>query len=333
LWHQPIFAFARINMYEHPSTSLMLALSVINLLLAYLTWKYIETPFRYEGIWTTKRIFSLSLIGIMFFGTIGIIGHVNNGFMFRFSDKDLEFLSQIDDKKDKSNYVVEQFNLLQRVNWQDNKKNVFLIGDSYAQDLINAVYEANLDKNLSISTWRISKRCGNLYLPFTAKEEFISPIDMNMCLRDDVFNDQDFENRLKSANEIWLASSWTPWQVELIALSLVNIQSSSNAVIRIFGRKDFPYFKPQKYLGLSPEEREIFVEPISLEKINLNKRFKELTKDYSFIDVQTLICGGNVGACKMFDNNGNIKTYDGSHLTKFGAKFYGEKLEKIIGMP
>jgi len=46
LWHQPIFAFARIRSLEEPNMILMLALCFLTLLLASLTWKYIEQPFR-----------------------------------------------------------------------------------------------------------------------------------------------------------------------------------------------------------------------------------------------------------------------------------------------
>ncbi|PFG63457.1 peptidoglycan/LPS O-acetylase OafA/YrhL [Thioclava sp. ES.031] len=46
LWHQPVFAFARMRSLADPSLSLMLALSVLSLGLAYLSWRYVEQPFR-----------------------------------------------------------------------------------------------------------------------------------------------------------------------------------------------------------------------------------------------------------------------------------------------
>ena len=44
LWHQPLFAFARIKLIEKPSMELMLILSITSIALAYGSWKYIEKP-------------------------------------------------------------------------------------------------------------------------------------------------------------------------------------------------------------------------------------------------------------------------------------------------
>lgn len=46
LWHQPIFAFVRLRMGYEPSAAAMLALSALTILLAILSWKFVERPFR-----------------------------------------------------------------------------------------------------------------------------------------------------------------------------------------------------------------------------------------------------------------------------------------------
>ncbi len=46
LWHQPLFAFARIRYPEFVNDGVMLGLSVATIGLAFLTWRYIEQPFR-----------------------------------------------------------------------------------------------------------------------------------------------------------------------------------------------------------------------------------------------------------------------------------------------
>ena len=46
LWHQPLFAFARIRSVNEPSTLLFGTLCVLTIALAYLSWKFVETPFR-----------------------------------------------------------------------------------------------------------------------------------------------------------------------------------------------------------------------------------------------------------------------------------------------
>ena len=46
LWHQPLLAFARLRSIETPSQWTMLALSLAALALGYLTWRFVERPFR-----------------------------------------------------------------------------------------------------------------------------------------------------------------------------------------------------------------------------------------------------------------------------------------------
>lgn len=49
LWHQPLFAFVRHRSLTEPSPTFLWGLSVAALGLAYLTWRYVETPFRQKG--------------------------------------------------------------------------------------------------------------------------------------------------------------------------------------------------------------------------------------------------------------------------------------------
>tara|TARA_B100000900_G_scaffold408388_1_gene422578 strand:- start:374 stop:2341 length:1968 start_codon:yes stop_codon:yes gene_type:complete len=80
LWHQPLFAFARIRLSEHPSSALMLLLSMTSIILAYLSWRFVEKPFRQRNITSRRTIFSGSLVGLCCFLFIGYQGYLNNGF-------------------------------------------------------------------------------------------------------------------------------------------------------------------------------------------------------------------------------------------------------------
>ncbi|MDC1289042.1 acyltransferase, partial [Amylibacter sp.] len=336
LWHQPLLAFARIKFVTEPSYLIMALLAVSSLVLGYLSWCYIEKPFRNRIMWSRKAVFSFSLIAIFIASLIGVFGDRSNGFEHRFSESDLDFLLQINEEN--SDYVIKKFNSLQSADWDEEKTKVFLIGDSYAQDLVNAVYESDLIENMSLTTRHISARCGNLYVPFKKKEKFIKKPDWKGCAAIQYFDSKEFVERLKNADEVWLASAWKSWQVELMQNSLRNIDDLTPAVIRVFGRKDFPKLKPFRYLGLSAEERANVMEPISTEMIVLNDRFLELTKDYKSIDVQRLMCSGISAECKIFDDSGYLKTYDGGHLTKAdgghltkaGAQFYGKQLLEYL---
>ena len=78
LWHQPLFAFARIRMTEAPSLAIMLGLSVVALLLAWFSWRFVERPFRLKAVTSKRLIFSGSLVGIVFFVALGLVGTALN---------------------------------------------------------------------------------------------------------------------------------------------------------------------------------------------------------------------------------------------------------------
>jgi peptidoglycan/LPS O-acetylase OafA/YrhL len=82
LWHQPLFAFARNYSVDEPSGSLMAVLAIAALFLGYLSWKFIETPFRVRGQrgFTRKQVFALGLGCSAIFLVVGFAGYVTNGF-------------------------------------------------------------------------------------------------------------------------------------------------------------------------------------------------------------------------------------------------------------
>ena len=75
LWHQPLFAFTRIKLLEQPSSALMVVLSLTSLVLAYLSWQFVEKPFRNRKFLSGKIIFTYSSIGLCFFMALGILGY------------------------------------------------------------------------------------------------------------------------------------------------------------------------------------------------------------------------------------------------------------------
>ncbi|MFC4260776.1 acyltransferase family protein [Marinobacter lacisalsi] len=97
LWHQPLLAFARIYSFSTPSLYLMGALSALSLVLAYLSWRYIESPFRDKRrtSLTRNRIFAISGVTSLLFLSAGMIGHVTGGLEQRLSPDQRNWTSTI----------------------------------------------------------------------------------------------------------------------------------------------------------------------------------------------------------------------------------------------
>lgn len=86
LWHQPLFAFARHRSLTEPSNAILILLSVFSLALAFLSWKFVEAPFRNKTITKKKTIFLFASLGTFLFLSIGLMGNISGGYKFRFSE-------------------------------------------------------------------------------------------------------------------------------------------------------------------------------------------------------------------------------------------------------
>jgi peptidoglycan/LPS O-acetylase OafA/YrhL len=80
LWHQPLFAFYRNAAPATESTGVLLLLVFASLLLAYVSWRFVEKPFRDRQRTRPPVIASVAVAGTVFFFALGLVGHFNDGF-------------------------------------------------------------------------------------------------------------------------------------------------------------------------------------------------------------------------------------------------------------
>jgi peptidoglycan/LPS O-acetylase OafA/YrhL len=83
LWHQPLFVFARHISLDEPSDMMFLLLSAVTFVLAYLSWRFVETPFRNRQKFTRKFIFSSAFSFTVFFIAIALSWPYYNGYRGR----------------------------------------------------------------------------------------------------------------------------------------------------------------------------------------------------------------------------------------------------------
>ncbi|MFN3618837.1 acyltransferase family protein [Sphingorhabdus sp.] len=83
LWHQPLFAFARIRSITEPPPVLMVALAALSIILAYFSWVLIEKPFRRGALSilpSGRAVLFASGAGASMFVAMGLVGHATKGF-------------------------------------------------------------------------------------------------------------------------------------------------------------------------------------------------------------------------------------------------------------
>ena len=83
LWHQPLFAFARIRLLDAPSPATYMVLSALALVLAYLSWRFVEQPFRRKDLVSRRQIFSSAAAVSVLVIAAGFAGQETSGFPAR----------------------------------------------------------------------------------------------------------------------------------------------------------------------------------------------------------------------------------------------------------
>jgi len=89
LWHHPLFAFARHRSIEEPSKVLLIALAAAAFLLAYLSWRWVETPFRNKQHIRRNHLVVIGALCSCVLVGIGLAGYFKNGFVDGLSPKEM----------------------------------------------------------------------------------------------------------------------------------------------------------------------------------------------------------------------------------------------------
>jgi peptidoglycan/LPS O-acetylase OafA/YrhL len=335
LWHQPLFAFARHGNIGVPNVELFFGLSSCTFVLAYVTWKYVETPFRSRRFLSRRVLFvSLFVVTTSFVG-VGVGVYAIDGGIDRYPSEDRELAGF--DYEAAGRYVGTRFEskVLEAFDGSPRKK-VLLIGDSYAQDLVNALYESELSAGIQLSTYMVRAQCGNLFIK-RDMSSYIGEVERPRCRKDGWYNNETLQSLMREADSIWLASSWKLWQVELLPESLQNIRSVTKAEIVVFGRKNFGAINMRDLLAVPSEKRKEVRREMSEESIWVNQRLRTSVPGSDFVDVSTLLCD-KVFLCPLFTEEGTLISHDGGHLTRDGAGYVGRKLSghpvimKVLGL-
>ena len=324
LWHQPIIALARISLENEYSSSVGILICVFTFLLSYVSWKIIEMPFRKKKLVSSKQFILIMILStvLLLFASVTTIN--SKGFQSRWSDADIKILKVHPMKSGK--YTREKFNQLKGNNLKDsNKKNILIIGDSYAQDFVNIIYETKMDTNVNISTHHIMPRCGNLFIE---KEKIISleKYRKKRCYKEKYYS-LELQKKMKLANVIILSSSWEKDEVEYLPESIENIKKITKAKVVVIGTKAMPLISKKELLKINVDERK--EKKISgkewrifNEHVETNKDMIRILENYNFINLHKFLFDKN-GLCKVFDKNLDLITYDGSHLLRSGALYVG----------
>jgi len=329
LWHQPILAFSRHMGITNSELGFVLTAPVLLIVISFVSYRYIETPFRNKTIISTRIVWSAAVLSVLVLVLLSITTQYNDGFKNRFADSTHNLLDDIDENGD---YVPYEFNLIRNIAFDedvDAKNKIILIGDSFAMDIVNALQESQSPVSPELITHHISARCGNLYLD-DFPEDVIDRSDRSRCDREGWFTDEVIESML-SADDIWLASSWKEWHLDYLKESLDNLDRDFSANVTVFGTKLF-WDDDKTFSQILDlyESGEVISLPESAIQTNDEISQIALTSGVEFVDVLSLLCGDS-STCDLHESEAeSLISVDGGHLTRTGAKRLAERLPSSI---
>lgn len=145
LWHQPLFAFARNAALHEPTPTIFAVLTMVTLGLAYLSWRFVEAPFRKKDLFSRRFIFIFTLVGSIILIGLGVLGRASEQVdVRRISDgqllRDIEAKTRINPGFSK--HCDEKFTLSVDCRTDDNPE-ILLWGDSYAMHMAPAIVASN----------------------------------------------------------------------------------------------------------------------------------------------------------------------------------------------
>lgn len=159
LWHQPIFAFSRLRGFYDGSFVVISFLVFLVFLFAYISWRFIERPFRNKKFISTSRG-AMGLSFVFFFSLIFFAGSAMGGlYDWRFSKDQVRWISEIESLKESRKKLIRagtcQYNGIEQslsdfLNQWDCKGNqsgaaVGLYGDSHSADKALVLRSAGVD--------------------------------------------------------------------------------------------------------------------------------------------------------------------------------------------
>lgn len=326
LWHQPLFAFGRLNTLGEPRSELMVALGALALALAYLTWRYVEQPFRNKQRFSRQIVFRGAVVLTVAFGLTGFTGQYRDGELERYTASQLQRAAEIEQLKqerrslmraDECHFTEQHQQGLEHFldNWncwdQDGGLRqipVVVVGDSHAADLVVALrtngYQplqiggSGCSLNPDFMTSTCTRIFAKLFEKFRASPTFEHVVLANRFSR----NELSIES-IQSTIDYW--QQLGP-KVAIVS-GMPTFRNFEKAIT--LERSSVPDFEMAEY-----SQRSEIVDYLTERGVH-------------YINKKQLFCS-ITSTCDYRDTDRTLLMVDQDHLSREGARRFGEQLLK-----
>lgn len=328
LWHQPLLAFARNRFGADLNVTLLAGLCLAALGLAYLSWRFIERPFRNRDRIARKNLFILAFCCTVAFGLFGAAIHLQTIATIAALQQKEGWVFKLDyGKIQKETASIITPLAKQNINGTfpadaADKVKILILGDSIADDLVVA---AKLSKRVrskfSIMHLNYDDACFSTDRPFHCEQARSNysqsrlPGDADFIILNVGFDRYTELDRFLAENEsfksklhvILPATFNDPTSLRYRGSSLPP-RTDRAALAKIYAQNKF--------------ETQITV------NANLAHFLKERGVNYS--DGYAMHCENVQSSCALVDGSGDILMFDGLHKTKVGLQYFSDRVERWL---
>jgi len=334
LWHYPIFAFVRI--VEGVSLPNKIFWIILSIILSTVSYFLIERPFRKKD--SFKKIFSIIIIFIfvIFFVCINII--LNKGFEKRFYFDQSYYLS-------KNRYQEERDKFINSYDFEDfdkGKKNILIIGNSYAEDLFLVLSQTNLQKDNYFYLGYPKKNIPNNLTRFITPKRlyfFLTKEKPEIPLEND-----SFANQYKNADLIIIKQKLTSKKEVDVIENLIKLIGTDKKIVifntsgetqrksgYLFNLLDAFVFKNNRMPNndeLKVIEENFYNQLFKKRIIDINNKLKKVAKENNipFFYEHISRCDLTKRRCSVLTPKKDKIYIDHEHLSVPGALFFSSKI-------
>ena len=331
LWHYPIFAFFRqtdINstLFVEPIYKILLVLFVF--LLSFITYKYIEKPFRNKkkiSNNTFVKLLSLSVIFVIIFSFSAIN---TKGFKNRFS----EFYDVFDNFEIDNRYLQAQWAKPLTTYYSENskpftnsnKKKILIVGNSHAVGFFNSLnLNQDLFRDYEFSLLRIS-------LPDLKKKKLIEFKSAEYVILATRYNSlENIENFIDEWNSFLKFND----KKFIVILNRPEFKHNSSNNYSILDEKIYMKIIKKKN-NLENFKNKISEQYYNLQDNNViefNNKLKIILnkKNIKYLDPLDYSCDVIKKKCDVLTNKNSKIYWDYAHYSIDGSRFFGKKIKSL----
>ena len=318
LWHWPLIVFYKLELSPDPPAQERYMLIAVSILLAYLSWRFVEEPFRSISIERKRTwIYAGGGIATLLLASIGIYFILTDGIKDRYSDQQLSYIEYLSYDAD-SHFRTDRCFLTQDaqsarlfdesecINIDAGRPNVLIVGDSHAAQYHSALVQQLPDYSFSqvnasgcrpLVNYQGEERCTDLMK--IAYERYLKEFEFDAVI---------------------LAGRWELNDLAALEPTIKTITRHTDNVIVLGPILEYSQALPRLLAQKNDGDSDIVTGAQRYSKIErIDRRMRRILEEYNveYYSVLHTMCPEK--ECIIYTEDGVPMQFDSSHLTKEGS--------------